>query len=69
MNKRNEYVDKMKSQLDEMNAQLDVLAKKSKNAKSDMHSKYKQEMANLRERLGRRQSGFRRVEGFPTMSS
>ena len=48
MSKRDEYVEKMKSQLDDMNAQLDKLAEKSKNAKKEMQAKYKQEMADLR---------------------
>ena len=48
MNKRDEYVAKVKAQLDDMNAQLDVLAAKSKSAKKEMQDKYKQEMADLR---------------------
>jgi len=48
MPKREEYVEKMKTRLDEMNAQLDTLAEKSKSAKKEMQAKYKQEMANLR---------------------
>lgn len=48
MSKRDEYVAKMRSQLDDMNAQLDELAEKSSNAKKEMQAKYKQEMADLR---------------------
>ena len=48
MTKRDEYVAKMKSQLDDMNAQLDKLAAKSQSAKKEMQAKYKQEMADLR---------------------
>lgn len=48
MTKRDEYVAKMKSQLDDMNSQLDKLAAKSKTAKKEMQAKYKQEMADLR---------------------
>lgn len=48
MTKRDEYVAKVKSQLDDMNAQLDILAEKSKSAKKEMQDKYKQEMADLR---------------------
>jgi predicted nucleic acid-binding Zn-ribbon protein len=48
MTKRDEYVAEMKSQLDDMNAQLDKLAVKSKNAKQEMQDKYKQELADLR---------------------
>jgi predicted nucleic acid-binding Zn-ribbon protein len=48
MSKRDEYVEKMKTQLDEMNAELDKLAAKSENAKKDLQARYKQEMADLR---------------------
>ena len=48
MTKRDEYVAKMKSQLDDLNAQLDKLAAKSEGAKKDIQAKYKQEMADLR---------------------
>jgi len=48
MKKRDEYVAKMKSQLDDLNAQLDRLAAKSTDAKKGMQAKYKQEMADLR---------------------
>jgi cytochrome c556 len=46
--KRDQYVEKMKAQLDDMNAQLDKLAEKSKSAKKEVQAKYKQEMADLR---------------------
>lgn len=48
MSKRDEYVAKMKSQLDDMNGQIDKLADKSKNAKKEIRAKYQQEMADLR---------------------
>jgi len=48
MTKRDEYVAKMKTQLDDLNAQIDKLAAKSEGAKKDMQAKYKQEMADLR---------------------
>ena len=53
MTKRDEYVAKMKSQLDDMNAQLDKLAAKSQSAKKEMQAKYNQEMADLRAQSGR----------------
>lgn len=46
--KRDEYIEKTKSQLDEINAELDKLETKSKSAKKDLQDKYKQEMADLR---------------------
>ncbi len=48
MKTRDQYVAKMKSQLDDMNAQLDKLEAKSKSARKEMQAKYKQEMADLR---------------------
>jgi len=53
MSKRDQYVEQMKSRLDDMNAQLDKLAAKSKNAKKEMQAKYKQEMADLRAQSSR----------------
>ena len=53
MKKRDEYVAKMKSQLDDMNAQLDILAAKSQSAKKELQAKYKQEMADLRAQSGK----------------
>jgi len=53
MKKRDAYVAKMKLELDDMNAQLDKLADKSKKAKQDMQAKYKQEMADLRAQSGK----------------
>jgi predicted nucleic acid-binding Zn-ribbon protein len=53
MTKRDEYVAKMKSQLDDMNTQLDKLAAKSKSATEEMQAKYKQEMADLRAQSGK----------------
>ena len=47
MTTRDKYVAKMKSEIDDINAQLDKLAAKSKSAKKDMEAKYKQEIADL----------------------
>ncbi|MFT6955683.1 MAG: putative nucleic acid-binding Zn-ribbon protein [Halieaceae bacterium] len=48
MTTKDKYVAKMKSEIDDMDAQLDKLAAKSKSAKKDMEAKYKQDMADLR---------------------
>lgn len=48
MTKRDEYVAKMKSQLDALNAKIDQLSDKSEDAKKEVQAKYKQEMADLR---------------------
>jgi len=53
MKKRDEYVAKMKAELDDLNAQIDTLAAKSKGAKKDMQARYKQEMADLRAQSGK----------------
>jgi chromosome segregation ATPase len=42
------YVEKMKTQLDELNAKMDKLQVSAQDAKADAQDKYKQEMAKLR---------------------
>jgi predicted nucleic acid-binding Zn-ribbon protein len=49
MNKRDEYVQKMKSQLDALNATMDEVEAKAKDAKEEARAKYKEEMAKLRQ--------------------
>ncbi len=48
MSKRDEYIAKMKLQLDELDAKMDSLEAKAEDAKDDAIAKYKQEMADLR---------------------
>jgi len=48
MSKRDEYVAKMKLQLDELNAKMDELEAKAKEAKEDARDKYEEEMGKLR---------------------
>lgn len=45
MTTRDEYVTKVKAQLDDMNAQIDKLADKSKSAEKSIQAKYKKQMA------------------------
>ena len=47
--KRDEYVAKMKLQLDELNAKMDKLEAKAQEAKEDARAKYKEEMSKLRQ--------------------
>lgn len=47
--KRDEYVAKMKLQLDELNAKMDKLEAKAIEAKEDARVKYKEEMSKLRQ--------------------
>ncbi|MBA3058936.1 MAG: hypothetical protein KJ614_16540 [Gammaproteobacteria bacterium] len=48
MSTRDEYIAKMKLQLDELDAQMTKLEAKAQAAKDDAHDKYKEEMAKLR---------------------
>ena len=48
MTKRAEYTTKMKLQLDELNAKMDLLEAKAKEARQDAREKYKAEMVKLR---------------------
>ena len=48
MSKRDEYVEKMKQQLDEMNKQIDKLEARSAEAGASMHAKYEEQVAELR---------------------
>ena len=47
--KRDEYVAKMKLQLDELNAKMDKLEARAQEAKEDARVKYKEEMSKLRQ--------------------
>lgn len=49
MSKRDEYIAKMKLQLDELDAKMDKLEAKAKEAKEDARAKYKEEIAKLRQ--------------------
>lgn len=46
---RDEYVGKMKHQLDELNGKIDELEAKGKVANTELHGKYDETMAELRE--------------------
>ena len=48
MTKRDEYIAKMKLQLDELDANMDKLEAKAKEAKDDARAKYQEEMTKLR---------------------
>ncbi len=49
MSKRDEYIQKMKNQLDELNAKMDVVAAKANDAKAEARAKYLEEVARLRQ--------------------
>jgi phage shock protein A len=48
MNTRDTYIEKMKTQLDELNASMAKLQADAKEAKEDAKDKYQEEMAKLR---------------------
>lgn len=48
MSTRDDYIAKMKLQLDELDAQMDKLEAKAKEAKEDARDKYREDMAKLR---------------------
>jgi predicted nucleic acid-binding Zn-ribbon protein len=47
MSKRDEYVEKIKLQLDELNAKMTALENKAQDVKDDARDKYKEEMRKL----------------------
>ena len=48
MSKKNAYIEKMKLQLDELNAKMNKVEAMAKDAKEEARDKYQQEMALLR---------------------
>ena len=48
MTKRDQYVQKMKKQLDDLNGQIDKLGEKAKGANTELRAKYDKQMAELR---------------------
>lgn len=48
MSKRDQYVQKMKEQLDDLNGQIDKLGEKAKGASAELSTKYEKQMAELR---------------------
>lgn len=49
MSKRDEYIAKMKLQLDELDTKMDKLEAKAADAKEDARAKYMEEMTKLRQ--------------------
>ncbi|MCV2354844.1 hypothetical protein LNV09_11815 [Paucibacter sp. B2R-40] len=49
MTNREEYVQKMKNQLDALNAKMDAVDAKAKDAKEEARAKYREEVTRLRE--------------------
>ena len=47
MLKRTEYIEKMKKQLDELNAKMSKLEAKAQDTKSDVRAKYMEEMSKV----------------------
>ncbi|WP_313952597.1 hypothetical protein [Accumulibacter sp.] len=49
MSKRDDYIEKMKLQLDELNTKMSEVEAKAKEAKADARAKYAEEMGKLRQ--------------------
>ncbi len=49
MSKRDDYIETMKLQLDELNTKMSALEAKAKEAKADARAKYAEEMGKLRQ--------------------
>jgi hypothetical protein len=49
MSKKNAYIEKMKLQLDELNAKMNKVEAKALEAKTDARDKYNEEMTKLRQ--------------------
>lgn len=49
MTKRDEYIAKMKLQLDELDTKMDKLEARAKEAREDARAKYREEIAKLRQ--------------------
>ena len=49
MMKRDEYIAKLKLQLDELDARMETIEAKAKGAREDAREKFQQEMARLRD--------------------
>lgn len=49
MTTRDVYIEKMKAELDGMNARMDALQAKAKDARDDARDKYREEMKKLRQ--------------------
>ena len=49
MSTREEYIEKLKRQLDELNAQIDNLEEKAKAGQEEIHKEYEQQMSHMRE--------------------
>ena len=52
MSKRDDYIEKMKTQLDEVNAKITALEARGQQAKADAADKYAEEMDKLRHQAG-----------------
>ncbi len=52
MSKRDEYIEKMKQQLDELNDQLGKLELKAQAANEELHVKYSEQIDDLRKMSG-----------------
>lgn len=62
MSKRDEYVDKLKAQLDEWNAQVETWGTKAKGTQADMHAAYEKQLETFRHQLDQAMEQMRQVQ-------
>ena len=63
MNKRDEYVDKLKAQLDQWNAEVTTWEAKAKGAQADMRIEYEMHLETFRRQRDHALEQMRRVQG------
>lgn len=63
MSKRDEYVAKMKQQLDDMNKQIDKLEARSADASASMRAKYDEQVKELKKLYAKSQEKLEAMKG------
>jgi lipid II:glycine glycyltransferase (peptidoglycan interpeptide bridge formation enzyme) len=66
MTKREEYVDKMKSQLDQWNAEAARWEEKVKHAEADMKAEYERQLESVRSRRDEAMLNMRQLQAAST---
>lgn len=66
MTKREEYVDKMKSQLDQWNAEAVRWEEKVKHAETDVKAEYERQLASVRSRRDEAMVNMRQLQAAST---
>ncbi len=61
MSKKDEYANKLKSFIDDLNKQIDVLQAKAEKSGADAKVKYQEQLEDLKERRGELQSKLKKI--------